>query len=249
MDLYKRFREAICFYWQVRATQAMRQRESGKVDTGRRGAVTGGAQMTALEELISDILVETGINRKEIFRKTAVELPGYYRPEKKWDLLVVAKKQLVCAIELKSQVGPSFGNNFNNRVDEAIGSAQELWTAYREGLLPGKIRPWLGYLFLLEDCEASSSPVSISEPHFPVDPIFKTSFGKKKKGVSYKKRYEIFCKRLVLERLYDAACFVTSTDDTTSPIINEPDPLLSFAAFIASLRGHITAFLESTRLL
>ena len=59
--------------------------------------------------------------------------------------------QLIVVLEVKSQVGPSFGNNFNNRTEEAIGSALDLWTAYREGAFNKTIRPWLGYLFLLED--------------------------------------------------------------------------------------------------
>ncbi len=39
---------------------------------------------------------------------------------KKWDLLVV-EGCLIAAIEFKSQVG-SFGNNYNNRTEEALGS-------------------------------------------------------------------------------------------------------------------------------
>lgn len=40
---------------------------------------------------------------------------------------------MIAAVELKSQVGPSFGNNCNNRTEEAIGTAHDFWTAYREG--------------------------------------------------------------------------------------------------------------------
>jgi len=36
------------------------------------------------------------------------------------------------AIELKSRVG-SFGNNVNNRTEEAIGNAADIWRAYEEG--------------------------------------------------------------------------------------------------------------------
>ena len=43
----------------------------------------------------------------------------------------VVDGRLLAVIELKSQVGPSFGNNFNNRTEEAIGSAVDFWTAYR----------------------------------------------------------------------------------------------------------------------
>jgi hypothetical protein len=35
---------------------------------------------------------------------------GWYRPEKKWDLLIVSDGKLLAGIEFKSQVG-SFGNN------------------------------------------------------------------------------------------------------------------------------------------
>jgi len=66
-------------------------------------------------------------------------------------LLVVKNGRLLAAIEAKSQVGPSFGNNFNNRTEEAIGSALDLWTAFREGAFNGGIQPFLGYFFMLED--------------------------------------------------------------------------------------------------
>ncbi|TVS11604.1 MAG: hypothetical protein EA424_23590 [Planctomycetaceae bacterium] len=48
------------------------------------------------------------------------------------------------------------GNNFNNRSEEAIGTAQDIWTAYREGAFPMLDRPWLGYLLMLERCPRST---------------------------------------------------------------------------------------------
>ena len=63
--------------------------------------------------------------------KSKLELPGYYRAEKKWDLLVISKGHLVAAIEFKSQAGESIGNNVNNRSEEAIGMATDLWVAFR----------------------------------------------------------------------------------------------------------------------
>ena len=107
--------------------------------------------MGALEVLVSDILCEAGLNKIDVKTRTALELPGYYRSEKKWDLIVVSDGQLVTAMEFKSQVGPSFGNNFNNRSEEAIGSATDIWVAYREGRFGKTPTPFLGYFFLLED--------------------------------------------------------------------------------------------------
>jgi len=74
--------------------------------------------------------------------------------------LVIKKGQLRVAIEAKSQVGPSFGNNFNNRTEEAMGSALDLWTAFREGAFNGGAQPFIGYFFMLEDCKASTRPVA-----------------------------------------------------------------------------------------
>lgn len=70
---------------------------------------------------------------------------------------MVDDEKLILAIEPESHVGPSFGNNFNNRTEEAMGSALDIWTAFREGVF-GNSLPWLGYLMLLEDCGGSSSP-------------------------------------------------------------------------------------------
>ena len=37
--------------------------------------------------------------------------------ERYWDLIVISDKQLVLAMEFKSQAGKSIGNNVNNRPD------------------------------------------------------------------------------------------------------------------------------------
>ena len=117
---------------------------------------------------------------------------------------MVRDQKLLAAMELKAQVGPSFGNNFNNRTEEAMGSALDLWTAYREGALNLKSpQPWLGYLFLLEDAHRSTIPVRNASPHFEV-------LSREFQNASYAKRYELFCRKLVLERKYTSACFLIS---------------------------------------
>ncbi|MFQ5730365.1 MAG: PaeR7I family type II restriction endonuclease [Planctomycetaceae bacterium] len=110
---------------------------------------------------VRDIIKDGGLPDDCIHTSTSLELPGYFRPEKKWDLIVVDGNVLVAAIEFKSQIGPSFGNNFNNRSEEAIGTAQDIWTAYREGAFQTSDRPWLCYVMMLEDCLRSTSPVSV----------------------------------------------------------------------------------------
>jgi hypothetical protein len=114
------FEAAVRRYWVVREGQAQRQRETGKLDAGLRGAVTGGAHMDAMAELMESIFIDA----------------------------------------------------------------------------------------------------------------------------SYKKRYEILCRRLVLERLYDAVCFITASADPTSPI-HEPAPDLNFMAFAKAIRARANGLLSA----
>ena len=239
MDIDKRLQEAVQSFWTGRDAQASRQQEAGKVDAGIRGAVTGGQHMGALETLVVDVLISAGLTELDIKVKSKLELPGYYRAEKKWDLLVISKGHLVAAIEFKSQAGESIGNNVNNRSEEAIGMATDLWVAFREGRFQDSRAPFLGYFFLLEDFPKVRRPVGNKEPYFPVDPIFK--------GASYADRYEILCKRLVLERLYTAVCLTLATRPTAErpqTDVTHPSQDVSFRRFVATLEGYIHTFLK-----
>ncbi|MCY4060846.1 MAG: restriction endonuclease [Chloroflexi bacterium] len=221
-------RKAIRQFWLTRASQAHKQGSStGVRDAGARVAVTGGAQMDGFVDLITEALYAAGVSESHVFRNKKLVLPGWYRAEKKWDLLVVADGNLVAGIELKSQVG-SFGNNFNNRSEEAIGSATDLWAAYREGAFAPSARPWLGYLLLLEESPKSLRPVKVAQPHFNVFPEFNIA--------SYAIRYEILLTKLVRERLYDSACFLLSNKESgKSGDYREPSSELSFYKLLASL--------------
>src|SRR2546430_10808718 len=137
----------------------------------------------------------------------------------------------------KSQVG-SFGNNYNNRTEEAIGSATDIWAAYREGAFKPSARPWLGYMMLLGEAPGSMRPVKAQEPHFQVFPEFKDA--------SYAKRYEILLTKLVRERLYDSACFLMSNaTDGLKGLYKEPARELSFQNFVESLLAKAIAVAKS----
>jgi len=231
--------KAVQSYWQTRRMQARKQETGGKADQGARAAVTGGAQMNGFIQLVTELIMESGVSQEHIFHKKALELPGFFRPTKEWDLLVVRDGQLILALEAKSQVGPSFGNNFNNRTEEAMGSALDLWTAFREGAFNKTVKPWLGYLFLLEDCPGSQRPVKVKEPHFEVLPEFKKA--------SYAKRYELFCRKLVRERHYSAASFLLSDRERgLRGTYTEPADDLAFTLLARSLFAHASAFGKGT---
>jgi len=238
--LESRVAEAVKHFWRVRQEQESRQGSAtGRRDYGNRSAVTGGAQLGGFAELVRQLLTESGLSDIHIHRsRTKAVLPGYFRPTKDWDLVVVAESQLVASIEFKSQVGPSFVNNFNNRVEEALGSAKDLWTAYREGAFKLSQRPWLGYLMLLEQHPKSVRGVRVDEPHFKVFDEFRDA--------SYSKRYQLFCERLVREGLYDSACFLlTDRKSGLKGKYSEPNPELSFKNFAISLTSRATAIAKT----
>jgi hypothetical protein len=234
-DLADRTTKAVALYWQTRSAQRQKQEQTGKADQGLRSAVTGGAQMDGFIDLFSWLIIQAGIPEQYIFRKKAVSLPGFFRPTKEWDLLVVREQTLIAAIEAKSQVGPSFGNNFNNRTEEAMGSALDLWTAFRERAYLDSPQPFLGYFFMLEDCEASNRPVHVQEPHFKVFPEFV--------GASYLRRYELFCRKLVLERHYTASAFISSSSqEGIRGTFRAPADDLSMERFAKILTAHVASF-------
>ncbi len=236
MDLKNKVEKAVAYYWRTRKKQQTRQKGAGKQDQGSRSAVTGGAQMDGFIDLFTELITEAGLPEKFIYRNKNIELPGFFRPTKEWDLLVVKDGKLVAAIEAKSQVGPSFGNNFNNRMEEAMGSALDLWTAYREKAYLDSPQPFLGYFFMLEDCPKSNTPVKVKEPHYKVFPEFKEA--------SYCRRYELFCRKLVLERHYTSAAFITSSGkEGIKGMFITPAGDLSVERFARTLVAHVSASL------
>lgn len=221
--------KAVKTFWVTRSRQAKQQGlATGVRDSGDRTAVTGGAQMNGFVELISRMLQKEGIKKEQIFCDRFVEIPGWFRPEKKWDLLLVVDGCLAACLELKSHVG-SFGNNFNNRTEEALGNATDVLSAYREGAFTPSSRPWLGYLMLLEYSPKATVPVRAKEPHFKVFPEFKSA--------SYAKRYEILLTKLMREQLYDSTCLLMSSREAGSKRgeYSEPSKELSFNNFSTSL--------------
>lgn len=238
LDLKKGLGLAIRHFWQVRANQKKQQgRKTGKKDAGNRSAVTGGKHADGFIELIGAIFRDAGVENADIFIAKKITLPCYFRPSKEWDLIVKVGDNLIAVVEIKSHVG-SFGNNFNNRVEEALGSAIDFWTAFREATFRPSIRPWLGYLIMLEDHPKSIRPTRAKRlPHFAMRAEFQ--------GISYAQRYKIFCERLVRERHYDAACFIMSSAvGGLEGEYSEPSKELNFANFATVLSARAAAFVK-----
>ena len=193
----------------------------------KQGNVLAGKQLDAFLEFLKRVAMDAGVPSDCIYLKNN-HVPGYYRASKDWDLLIVSpKKNLIAAIELKSQVG-SYGNNLNNRTEESLGSSEDFWTAFRENAFSCNQSPWLGYMMVVGKDEESTHVVKVNEPHFFVRKEFKEA--------SYLDRYRILCQRLVLEHKYSAVSLIATT--VKGSYENLADNI-SIDTFIDSFRGHL----------
>jgi Restriction endonuclease XhoI len=208
-------RQAVTVFWSSR---------SGGSNTqgGSRGNVISGKNLDGFLGVVVEVARHCGIPDSAVFTtgRSNLTLPGYYRPNKNWDVVIVYEHRLISVLEFKSQVG-SFGNNFNNRSEEVIGNAADLWVAARKGAYhpnrhkehageeePDPRAPFLGYLMLLQDCTKSTRPVRADSPHYHIFPRFQ--------GASYADRYRILCESLMEENLYGAASLMLSSEDDGS---------------------------------
>lgn len=146
--------------------------------------------------------------------------------------------ELIAAIELKSQVGPSFGNNFNNRTEEAIGTAHDLWTAFREEAFGKQPRPFVGWLMMVEDAPESRRPVRDSSPHFPVFEEFK--------GRRISRGMTCCVSDWCRSSSTTAAVIAAERSAVDTGDFTEQSSMTSLKTFVSALAGHIAA--EAARL-
>lgn len=223
------FELAVAAYWRTKDEQGAAAQEIRSTAEGTAKTVRGGGQFNPLINLISRFFTDAGYPLESVgVKKGQVTLPGFFRPNKQWDLVVVYREVLVAAIEMKALGAPSFGNNYNNRVEEAIGNSADIARAYREGFT-GPEKPWLGYLYLMHDHPKSRSPVKIDPGPLPVEELWV--------GRSYQERYEIGATRLVEEGFYNSICYVVSSPEEPGP--REPVALLDWQHFCAGIKSRI----------
>lgn len=226
---------AVGAYWDVRQSQAERsQAQEGVLNPGLRAEVTGGRHFDALHALLVRVFIDAGIPAHLIDVKKR-PVAGYFRRSKSWDVVVMVADRVAGIIELKSMGPNDPGKNFNNRTDEALGQAVDIWTAVERGIIDTPLRPWLGYFMLLEDNAAFTTPVKPQGAVWPPDPAFDRS--------SYAGRYAIFFERMVRERLLDAAC--VALGDKVTGSVRFPSETLSFQSFAAAIHGRCLQFMAT----
>ena len=238
LDGYEeRVSEAITKFWTTRETSGVR---SGKT-------------LDAFAELLTWVIHSNGLPSALIITGRQAQLPGYFRPTKSWDIVVIHKKKLIAAIEFKS-IADSFGKNSNNRNEEALGSGIDIKEAFNEDAFEGITRLFTGYLLLVEDCPETERNIKINMKHFRAmkefianENEYNTTYIRSASGyfpaidgVSYMKRFDILCRRLMQKQLYTAASVIISPKTgVTSGEYGDISRDTSIRAFLISLASHV----------
>jgi hypothetical protein len=131
-------RKEVLALWKLRSKAEKKAREGGNKDLGLRAGVTSGRHLDPLSELVRGIFIDAGMPPDSVHcGGVDLQIPGFYRPQKKWDVVVVHQGVLVAAVEFKSILG-SHGNNMNNRTEESLGNATDLLEAAEQVMRPWK---------------------------------------------------------------------------------------------------------------
>jgi uncharacterized protein YdbL (DUF1318 family) len=234
-DYKTKAHSAVKTFWISRKKAGSKKQPPGNKGQGKRSAGTSGGNMDGFIDLVIDIVHANGLTDADIMRKgRSLTLPGHFCPVKSWDLLVMNNGKLIAAIKFDAQVGPSFGKNANNCCEQAVSMAVDLQAAFRRGAFGEYTRPFVGYLGLLEDSPASRAPIKDISPNFPLVAEYRNA--------SYAKRYDILCKKLIMERLYTAATVILSPRSASkSGAYSEMSDMTGLKAFVTTLAGHIAA--------
>jgi len=225
-ELARHVQSAVESFWFKRDEQTARLSDQGISG----GAARANGHLGDFTNLVTQVFVEAGVPPASI-RSGAPYVPGYYRVRKQWDLVVKHRGHLVAAVEFKSQVG-SVGKNFNNRFEEALGTATDTHAAQRKYGAFGEVPPWLAYVFVLQESAETERMARDAAALFPVDPQFV--------GLSYSQRYQLMISRFIGDQIYDAGWFITTKRDFAGTVsYQEPLATACMDAFIAAVAGRV----------
>jgi hypothetical protein len=219
-------------YWAIKQKQGDAAVARASTAEGNSIKTRGGKHFQPIVDLLAGFFLDAGYPEQDIGASGGLTtLPGFYRGTKDWDLVVINGGVLVAAIELKALGAPSFSNNYNNRIEEALGNAVDVARASRAALA-GPEAPWLGYFFVMEDAVESRRPVP-EKSRNPVIPVSDEWL-----GLSFQERFMLTGERFLDDRLYDAVCYLISSPADPTP--KESSPRLDWDHFSAAIQARIS---------
>ena len=206
MDIVRQLEESIKQFHTIRTSTS-----------DNRANACSGKSLAKVEQTIIDYIKQKCDDDPDIKYYTGrkASLPGHFRSNKDWDIVIKQYGELKCAIELKSMLS-SFGNNFNNRLEECLGCGYDLKKSYESYK---KEYPMICYLIFIPDNKESRKLRS--------------------DGESYITKFKELCQKVVQDNLYRQALVVTYTvDDTHDSTITFDSQ--NIKSFLDNIIGYIT---------
>lgn len=180
-----------------------------------------------------DALAKRGADRSWIHVGRTATLPGAYGLGRRaWDLVVIKDGIPLAAIVLKTLGGPSYGNNYNNRIQELTSIAFDVRRQYGSREL-NQLQPYLGLIFILEESEHVNRPVRTPDD----------SYARLGDGLSYKERLGETFEQFRKDGLYDGVCYVSSGRGE-GVSLEEPHPGLSIEDFVTNFAEGVLSLAE-----
>ncbi|WP_337824692.1 Shedu anti-phage system protein SduA domain-containing protein [Amycolatopsis sp. A1MSW2902] len=182
-----------------------------------------------LKDAVVEELVRCGVDRSAIHTDQSMNLPGaYHRVRRPWDVLVTEDEMPVGGIEIISVSGSAARHNVRNRMDDIVARGVDVSRPYDQPSVRA-LKPALGLVYVLEDQAAAASPTlpGASTPGTSPEPP---------------KRPEDllsdFFRRIVRDRMYDAACLLVATHQP-NVTIREPDAEMGFTNFAEKISAQV----------
>jgi hypothetical protein len=173
---------------------------------GYRGVMIGGGAMDGFAIAAQIVALSAGLPENDIIISKSAQdkratLPGFFRPSKNFDFVVIRNQTPIVALEFKS-INSSFGNNMNNRADEAIGQGTDLNAMYNgNGIRAGEF--FSGYILCMADNADSRS--AIREINLPL-----INLDVEMNQLSYQGRGDAMCLRLEQQNIWTCTSFLSS---------------------------------------
>lgn len=228
-------------WWAAKNEAIARLAADGKSDTGAQAR--NARHMQSIAMFVRQMFIDAGLPEADVTVDSII--PGYYRRSKNWDVVAMHKGHLVGVVELKSQAS-SPGNNANNRIEEAIGSAvdakavQELTGAF------GNLGVWAAWCMTFNRDAESGNPIqltSVQKKNLRF-PLSDSAFD----NMTYAKQYAKAVERLIAQKVYDAGWMLITWVDSDGTIgHHEPIPTATAETLATLIEARVKFALQALR--
>jgi hypothetical protein len=95
-DFDQQVASAITNFWGKRTSDSSASKAGARLQGGNRDAVLGGKTMAGFQEVIRSVATHCGLPPESVVTGgKQTTLPGFFRPTKNWDTLVLHERRLI----------------------------------------------------------------------------------------------------------------------------------------------------------